>query len=280
MTIPKSTLVARIHNVRGLSSSQRRIADCVLGRMNEAAFWGVEEMAERSQSSVATVVRFAQKLGYTGFMELRQALVAQAKKQDRTGEAFFLAPAEAAATLVEVARRDVQNIEQMVHGVNENLMLAVVEALLASRHRVVIGRGISQLMASQLAYLLTQAGLPTIEGSSADFAAQAANLGPQDLLVAFSFQPYSSETLDAATYAKKRGIPLLAFTDRLRAPLARMADHVLPVTGENLLYAYSLASFSVLAHALATAVAARDRDGSFKRLREAEQVAGRQFAQD
>lgn len=36
-------------------------------------------MAERAESSVATVVRFAQKLGYRGFMEMRQALVAQAK---------------------------------------------------------------------------------------------------------------------------------------------------------------------------------------------------------
>ena len=96
----KLSLVARIHNVVGLSTSQRRIADCLLGRLNEAAFWGVEELASRSQSSVATVVRFAQKLGYSGFLEMRQALVSLVKKQSRTGEQLLTAPTEAAATLV------------------------------------------------------------------------------------------------------------------------------------------------------------------------------------
>jgi DNA-binding MurR/RpiR family transcriptional regulator len=280
MTTPRNALVARIHAVRGLSSSQRRIADCVLGRMNEAAFWGVEEMAEHSQSSVATVVRFAQKLGYSGFLELRQALVAQAKLRTHGGERLLQAPEEAAATLLEVARRDIQNIEQMVHGVNEELLQGVVGSLRAARHRVVIGRGVSQLMASQLAYLLTQAGLPTVEGSPADFAAQASNLGTEDLLVAFSFHPYSTETLDAAGYARKRGLKILAFTDRLGSPIAKLADSSIPVAGENLLYSHSMAAFSVLAHAIATALAASERDQAIKRVREADRVASPQFIKD
>lgn len=280
MITPKNSLVARIHGARGLSSSQRRIADCVLGRMGEAAFWGVEEMAERSQSSVATVVRFAQKLGYSGFMELRQALVAQAKKRSYGGERLLQAPEEAAATLLEVARRDVQNIEQMVHGVNEQLLQDVVRSLREARHRVVIGRGVSQLMASQLAYLLTQAGLPTVEGSPADFAAQASNLGPGDLLVAFSFHPYSTETLDAAGYARKRGLRILAFTDKLGSPVTRLADNTIPVAGENLLYSHSMAAFSVLAHGIATALAASDREQAIKRVREADRVARPQFVKD
>lgn len=280
MTTPKPSLATRIHNVRGLSSSQRRIADCILARMNEAAFWGVEEMAERSQSSVATVVRFAQKLGYSGFMELRQALVAQAKKRHSGGERLFQAPEEASATLLEVARRDVQNIEQMIQGVNEELLKTLVTSLRTARYRVVIGRGVSHLMASQLAYLLTQAGLPTVEGSPADFAAQASNLGPEDLLVAFSFHPYSTETLDAAAYARKRGIRVLAFTDKLGAPITRMADSSVAVAGENLLYSHSMAAFSVLAHGIATALAASDREVIIKRVREADRVARPQFVKD
>ena len=281
MSTPKPSLVARIHEVRGLSASQRRIADCVLGKMNEAAFWGVEEMANRSQSSVATVVRFAQKLGYSGFLELRQALVAQAKKRaPGGGDRLFQAPEEAAATLLEVARRDVQNIERMVNSVNEQLLQDVVRSLKEARYRVVIGRGVSQLMASQLAYLLTQAGFPTVEGSPADFAAQASNLGPGDLLVAFSVHPYSTETLDAANYAHKRGIRVLAFTDKLGAPITKVADNTIPVAGENLLYSHSMAAFAVLAHGIATALAASDRDQVIRRVREADRVARPQFLKD
>ncbi|WP_243334767.1 MurR/RpiR family transcriptional regulator [Mesoterricola sediminis] len=272
--------MARLQDARGLSSSQRRIADCILARMGDAAFWGVEEMAEHSQSSVATVVRFAQKLGYSGFLELRQALVAQARKRDKSGERLFQAPEEAAATLLEVARRDVANIEQMVHGVNEALLQEVVRSLKSARHRVAVGRGVSAIMAGQLAYLLTQAGLPTVEGSPADFAAQASNLDAGDLLIAFSFHPYSTETLDAAAYARKKGIRILAFTDKLGAPIARLADATLPVAGENLLYSHSLAAFSVLSHGIATALAASEREEAIRRVREADRVAKPQFVKD
>ena len=280
MTSSKLSLVARIHNVVGLSSSQRRIADCLMGRLNEAAFWGVEELAARSQSSVATVVRFAQKLGYTGFLEMRQALVLLVKKQSRTGEQLLQAPSEAAATLVEIARRDLRNIEQTIGGINEQLLQNVVDSIERARHRVVIGDGVSALMAAHLAYLLTQAGLPTVQGSQADFPTQVANLENQDLLIAMSFSPYSRETVDATAFARRRGIKVIAFTDRLKSPLARSADLTLTLQGANLLHSHSLAAFTVLGQAIATTIASKDRELALKRLREAERVARPKFMED
>lgn len=279
MTSPKATLITRLQQAKELSVSHRRIADCLIERMAEAAFWGVEELAERSQTSVATVVRFAQKLGYSGFLELRQALVAQAKKQARSGERLLQAPAEAAATLVEVARRDIQNIEQMVASVNESMLEQAVEHLAKARHRLILGDGVSSIMAKHLAFLLSMAGFPCLEGSPLDFAYQTANLGPDDLLLALSLPPYSRETLDAAAFAHRRGIPVIAFTDRLRSPLARHADLVLPIQGENLLYSHSIATLSVLAHGIATALAAKDREGSLRKLREADRVARPKFTE-
>lgn len=276
----KLSLVARIHNVVGLSTSQRRIADCLLGRLNEAAFWGVEELASRSQSSVATVVRFAQKLGYSGFLEMRQALVALVKKQSRTGEQLLTAPSEAAATLVEVARRDLRNIEQTIGGVNEQFLQGVVELMEQARYRVVIGDGVSALMSAHIAYLLTQAGRPAIQGIEADFPTQVANLGPEDLLVAISFSPYSRETVEATAFARRRNLKIIAFTDRLKSPLARYADFTLTVHGANLLHSHSLAAFTVLAQAIATSIASRDREMALKRLREAERVARPKFVED
>jgi len=73
---------------------------------------------------------------------------------------------------------------------------------------------------------------------------------------------------------------VLAFTDKLGAPIARLADATLPVAGENLLYSHSLAAFSVLSHGIATAVAASDREQIIQRVREADRVARAQFVKD
>ena len=41
----------------------------------------MEELSAKSNTCVATVVRFAKKLDYTGYLEMRKSLVSAAKKQ-------------------------------------------------------------------------------------------------------------------------------------------------------------------------------------------------------
>ena len=280
MAPSKSPLLNRLHSARGLSPSQRQIADCLIANMNEAALWGVEELAEKSRTCVATVVRFAKKLDYTGYLEMRKALVTDAKKHYRRGEQLLKAPVQASATLLEVARRDVRNIEILVQSVNEDLLQRVVKQVKAARMRLAIGDGVSALMTRQLAYLLINIDVPVMEGNPADFATQVGLLGPKDLLIAISITPYSQETLDAVAYARKRGIPVLAFTDTQGSPLAKLATLVLPIPGENLLFSHSVTTFGVLAHAIATSIASQDPQQAIRKMREVERVAQQKFAKD
>jgi DNA-binding MurR/RpiR family transcriptional regulator len=278
MSATKNLLLNRIHSAQGLSTSQRQIADCLIANMNEAALWGVEELAEKSHTCVATVVRFAKKLDYTGYLEMRKALVIAAKKHYGREEQLLQAPVQASATLLEVARRDVRNIETLLQAVNEGLLQRVVKQLKTSRFRLAIGDGVSALMTRQIAYLLINIGLPVLEGNPADFATQVGLLSPKDLLIAISISPYSQETLDATAYARKRGIPVLVFTDSLNSPLARLANLVLLIPGENLLFSHSVTAFGVLAHAIATTIASQAPQQALSKMREAERVAHRKFA--
>ena len=280
MSAPKTPLLNRIHSARGLSPSQRQIADCLIANMNEAALWGVEDLAAKSQTCVATVVRFAKKLDYSGYLEMRKALVGAAKKHYGRGEQLLQAPMQASATLLEVVRRDLRNLETLVQAVDENLLQRVVKQVRDSRIRLVIGDGVSALMARQLAYLLINTGLPVMEGNPADFATQVGLLDTKDLLIAISITPYTQETLDAAAYARKRGIPVLAFTDSLNSPLAKSATLALPIPGENLLYSHSVTTFGVLAHAIATSIASQTPQQTLSKLREVERVARQKFAKD
>lgn len=279
MVATKPFLLTRLHSARDLSPSQRRIADCLLANMTEAALWGVEELAERSGTCVATVVRFAKKLEYSGYLEMRKALVGAAKRHHRRGDQLFQAPTKASATLVEVARRDIRNIERVVQAVDERNLNAAVKRLVASRTRLVIGDGISSLMARWLAYLLVSTGLPVMEGNATDFATQVSTLDAGDVLVAISIPPYTRETVDAAAYARKHNVPVLAFTDKLDSPLAKLAQAVLLIPGDNLLYSHSLASFGVVAHALATSIASQDPQDTLRKLREIERVTSAKFTE-
>jgi DNA-binding MurR/RpiR family transcriptional regulator len=259
---------------RELPEAMRRIADALMSDPLLGALWGIEAMSERAEVSVGTVVRFAKRLGYKGFSEFRDAL--REACHARSGDAeleLMEAPTDIFGTLAEVARRDGENLQRLIQAVDHDTLQAATRMLEEARHRVIFGRGVSHVMSLVLGFYLTQAGLPCIAAIPSDFSTQVANLGAEDLLVALSFFPYSRETVDAALFAKESGIPVLAFADRLDSPLKTVADILIPVPSEDLLFSWSITSFAALAHAFAIVVASSDRVGTIKRLKAADKVA-------
>ncbi len=270
---PESFLDRLTPRLGDLSLGQHAIADLLVKESHAAAFLTAAEVARRTGLNESTVVRFAQALGYGGYLEMRQALATEAQQRIGKQARFLRAPERTAAALAEVARQDLASIEGMLAQVDEAKLEVVVQLFLRSRTRVLIGRGISHHMAGLLGYLLFLVGLPNVAGHAADLSLQVAAMGRDDLLVAFSVHPYSRETLDAAKFARERGVPVLAFTDSPSSPLARLATALLLVPGENVMYSHSAASFTVLANALVAVIGTRDPERALQRVREAEQVS-------
>jgi len=259
---------------RELPEAMRRVADALMSDPLLGALWGIESMANRAEVSVGTVVRFAKRLGYSGFSEFRDALrgACHARSGDSDLE-LMEAPTDVFGTLAEVARRDGENLARLIQMVDQPTLEAAVRMLVKAHHRVILGRGVSHVMSLIMGFYLTQAGLPCIAAIPSDFSNQVANLGTNDVLVVLSFAPYSRETVDAASFAKESGIPVIAFSDHVDSPLKPLSDILIPVPSEDLLFSCSITTFAALAHAFAIVLAAQDHTGTLKRLKAADKVA-------
>ena len=58
-----------------LPKQQKKIADFIVLNINEVVFFSITMLASELSVSEATIVRFAQNLGYKGFPELKKDLV-------------------------------------------------------------------------------------------------------------------------------------------------------------------------------------------------------------
>lgn len=270
--IPIQTRLAEAY--RDLPEAMRRIADVLMSDHLLGALWGIESMAQRASVSVGTVVRFAKRLDYKGFSEFRDALRAacHARSGGETELELLETSTDVFGTLAEVSRRDGENLNRLIQMVDHGTLEAAVGLITQARHRVILGRGVSHVMGVILSFYLTQAGLPCIAAIPSDFSNQVANLGEQDLLIVLSFAPYSRETVDAAVFAKECGTPVLAFSERPDSPLSPLADILIPVPSEDLLFSCSVTTFSALAHAFAIVAASQDQPGTLQRLRAADKV--------
>ncbi len=102
-----ATYEERIREVRGgLSPSFVRLADYLLNSYAEASFLTATELAHTLDLDPATVVRFAQRLGYPGYPELQREIRQKVKDQLLARPQAEPGTAEAAcdAALLEVSQ--------------------------------------------------------------------------------------------------------------------------------------------------------------------------------
>jgi DNA-binding MurR/RpiR family transcriptional regulator len=253
----------------GLPPQQKQLAGYCLDHPQEVPFLGIPDLARRSGVSEATVVRFAQRLGYTGFAELRSALLETVRQRvARPGgrpalpEALSHAPDE--DMLAAVARQEVANIRETVERLDRGDFRGAAKAIYRADHVYSFGLGVSSHLSGLLTYLLTQIGVRSTRLSTGFSSGleQLVVLRPTDVLVVVSFPPYSRQTIEMLRQTADRGIPTVAICDRAGSPVGTIAAHVLPVRTDNMMFTNSFAAASVLLNALTTEIALLDRDQS------------------
>ena len=180
----------------------------------------IRETARKAQVSTFTLVRLAEKMGFTGFDELREpfrhalvSLTSGAGDIDWLGDWRETGPggrplADAAANALSVLERSLQRQSpERLH--------AAVEMLLAARKVYVTAMRASFGLASHFHYVARMA-LDSIELVPRHMSTAIDELndaGPGDVLIAITFTPYSQETIEAAAFAKTKGIKLIFVTD-------------------------------------------------------------------
>lgn len=255
-----------IEAYESLPGQQKLVADYILEHFDEVPFLAVPELAGRSGASEATIVRFAQRIGFDGFAGLKTHLLEQVRERvarpapEPVAGLFAHIPQE--DILAGVARLELGNIQQSVADLDREAFGRAATALYRADHVFAFGLGISSYLADLATYLLAQVGLRATSLSNR-FTSPLEQLVPlraADCLLVFSFPPYSVPTIDMAREAAGRGIPTVAVTDRLTSPVAQLAKHVLPVRSENMMFTNSIAAISVLLNALATEIALRQQD--------------------
>lgn len=240
-----------------LPKNQKKIADFFLINFDRIPFLSVQEISGSSHVSVASIVRFAQNLGFSGFSEIRDEISELLQTEINSNKDLFpLIEMEDGDknTLTEVANLDIKNINETLHLIDREKFSSAVSLLSGADEVFTAGMGISYLLAEVLGYQLTQIGIKArnFRNGWASFQEESLFISQKGVLIVFSFPPYSVETIDLAKSAKMRGIKVISITNKSTSPAAMYSDISLTVRSENMLYTNSFAAISVLINALTT----------------------------
>ena len=263
LTVQKALNKKIVDVFQRLPANQKKVANYILQKPNELAFVTTDLLARRLKVSKPTIVRFARSLGYDGFTGLQQECLG-ALRSDLSSVNEFLGELKEQThdeALTKVVEAEVENINETLNHFDRKVFDDVVSMLVRSRNVLTMGVGVSSLLSQILAYELTQVAINarSIAASPMRFVEQLALAKKQDVVVGFSFPPYSRETIDAAQFAKKRGVQVISVTDTLTSPMTYHADRVIVVRSRNMLYTNSIAAISIMMNAIVTQIALKNK---------------------
>jgi DNA-binding MurR/RpiR family transcriptional regulator len=221
-----------------LSPKQKRLARFILDNQYFISYAPTSQAARKTATSAATVVRFAQALGYEGYSEMQLALRSQLPHYmtavERMQAQLGNIP-EKATNPCDIFAMDISNLEATARNLNEDKLEQAVQEILKADNILVVGSGMSEGSAVFLTHSLKVIGFDTraITSGGLPLAVDLANLRKGSLLVAISTWRYVRSTIDALTMARQAGIATIAITDSLVSPVADIADYVFEISTES-----------------------------------------------
>lgn len=250
-----------------LTATEKRIAQFILDDVQSAATLPIAEMARLTETSQASVTRFARAIGCKDVRELKVKLA----QSLAVGQRFILDVPdlegvqgiyETIINVLDINRRalDPQSLKKAVDWISN------------ARQILAIGMGGgSTICAQEVQFRLFRLGLPVVSQSDGLLVRMMCSaVAPNDAVLVLSLGGYTPEIIESAAMARQYGAKVIAITPE-ETPLAANADIVLPliVRENDYIFKPSTSRYAMLAmvDVLATELAMANKPQAKDRLR-------------
>ncbi len=260
-----------------LSKGHKKIADYILKNGEEATFLTAAEMGAKLEISESTVVRFADKLGLSGYPELQEKLQQWTRQKLQGGivPEFSERTKDHWGVIATVLQSDMQKIHDTLEELSEEAFASAVDSILKAKHVYIVGLRNSAPLASFFYFYLNMIRRDVIlldTTSSTEMFEQMIRIDEEDVFIGISFPRYSMRTLKAMEFARDRRAKVIAITDTKHSPMAMYSSIQLFAKSELNGVADSLvAPFSIM-NALIVAMCLKNPEQVKDELRNLEDV--------
>lgn len=220
--------------VANLPRRLRQCAEYIADNSDRIAVSTVSEMAAAADVPPSALIRFCQIMGFSGFSEM-QKLFRDAYAPGLPDYSTRLKNLKdggigsASALLGEFIEAGRLSLESLAKSCDEAALTQAVSLLESADTVHIAGFRRAFPVATYLAYVFEKMAVPAMLHDGVGSLDHRHALRSGDALIAITFSPYSEETLALAQDARDRGLPVVALTDRMTSPIARLSNVVLIV---------------------------------------------------
>ena len=287
--IPSSPLTDLLGEIkssfRSFHASEALIATAVLNDPVRVSAMKISDLAEHSETSVASIVRFSKAMGFKGYPEFRMALVSEVSRSGLNNKIHQeldsgITVTDSPAEIVrKISAADALAIQTTAERLNVESFADAVAAWDEANLIGIFGLVSSGYVALDLQLKLNRQGKNAIAWSDAHTALTSVSmLKPGDCIVAISHSGTTTDVVDVMQEFKNRGITVILITNSLRSTATNLADIVLHTSARETTFrsgatASRIAQLTVV-DCLCVALAQRNWSGTKSALDESRRAIG------
>ena len=271
MMNPQENIVSQFST---LSPELQRAAEFCLQNVNILVVQSMRAFAAQAGVNPATLLRLAQRLGFSGWGELKDAFIDDLGLRNDTyvSKAKKLVAKDTQSNLYEEVFQAHQANLVFTGSENQQAMPRAVTLLDEADNVYICGFRASFPIAWSLYYVyrLFNRRVSLIDGLASNIEVFTRELTARDCVLLTSFAPYSRESLDVLHAAQRAGARIIAITDSPVSPLAQAAECTLLFSIDSPSFFPSVVSGMGLAECLLAMLVARHGNEAVSKIESAE----------
>ncbi len=206
-----------------MGQAEKRIADWLLENPGEILPLSIIDLADKCNCSEATVVRFARRLGFRGYQDLKIAL---AQETNSTSVSTNITVNDSMEEIYDKVCNDIYcSLERTKMVLNTTVMEEVCKKIASADKIVIFGLGNSASIALDASHKLQRIGYNAYAYSDNHMQAiVASHLTNSDVAIGISHSGSSKDIVEALKIAKEIGATTIAITNSGKSPIQKHSD--------------------------------------------------------
>lgn len=224
----------KIKSCENFTKTEKKLSHYILENVNSIIYDSIQDIAAKTNTSPAAVIRFSKKLGYNGFTQLKLDLA-----KDNTEEIPLfsekICQKDSLKTIVKKSMAsDTSAVEQTYKLLRIETLNNAVQAMKNAKRIYLFGISSSGICCLDLAQKLSRVGYSVVFYN--DFHMQLAAttyITKEDVALAISYSGNTKEINVAMEQAKSQGATTISITQFIKSPLLKFSDLVLYVPSQE-----------------------------------------------
>ena len=217
------------------SKSEKKIADFIINNPQRIIPLYITALADECETSEATIVRFARKIGFEGYQGLKLSIASDSELKPINEN---IKESDTAFEIFEKVCEDIySSLEKTKKSINKEQLQKCCEILSRADNILIFGLGNSASVAIDAAHKMFRLGLNAHAYTDNHMQAIAATHKSENgVVIGISHSGHSKDIIESMKIAKENGATTIAITQNNKSPINKISDYSLETVSDETNY--------------------------------------------